>query len=100
MIVQSPLDVFRIAIPYIAYFFIMWFLTFFIAKKLEASHEEAVAVSFSAASNDFELAIAVSIAILGISSGQAFAAIIGPLIEVPVMIILVNISLKLKKHFN
>ncbi len=96
MIVQSPFDVFRIAIPYIIYFFLMWFLTFFSAKRLKASHEEAVAVSFSAASNDFELAIAVSIAIFGISSGQAFAAIIGPLIEVPVMIILVNISLKLK----
>ena len=99
MIIQSPLDVIRIAIPYIVYFFIMWFLTFSLAKRLKASHEEAVAVSFSAASNDFELAIAVSIAIFGISSGQAFAAIIGPLIEVPVMIILVNISLKLKKYF-
>lgn len=97
LMVQSPLDVFRIAIPYTIYFFVMWFLTFFISKALKASHEEAVAVSFSAASNDFELAIAVSIAIFGISSGQAFAAIIGPLIEVPVMVLLVQIAGKFKK---
>jgi ACR3 family arsenite transporter len=99
-IVETPFDVIRVAIPYIIYFFIMWFVTFFTAKKLGANYEQSVAVSFSAASNDFELAIAVAIAIFGINSNQAFAAVIGPLIEVPVMIILVNIALGLKKNFN
>ncbi len=98
-IVQAPFDVVRVAIPYIIYFFAMWFITFFAAKKMGANYEQSVAVSFSAASNDFELAIAVAISIFGIDSNQAFAAVIGPLIEVPVMIILVNIASRLKKKF-
>jgi arsenite transporter len=99
-IVEAPLDVVRVAIPYIIYFFIMWFITFFTAKKLGANYEQSVAVSFSAASNDFELAIAVAIAIFGIESSQAFATVIGPLIEVPVMILLVNIASRLKKNYS
>jgi arsenite transporter len=97
-IVEAPFDVVRIAIPYIIYFFVMWFTTFFIAGKLGANYEQSSAVSFSAASNDFELAIAVAIAIFGIDSKQAFATVIGPLIEVPIMIVLVNIALKLKNR--
>jgi len=99
-IIKAPFDVLRVAIPYVLYFFIMWFITFFLAKKSGADYEKSTAVAFSAASNDFELAIAVAIAIFGIESKQAFATVIGPLIEVPVMILLVNISLSLKKYFR
>jgi arsenite transporter len=98
-IVQLPLDVVRVAIPMAIYFFLMWFSTFFIAKKLGATYEQTTAVSFTAASNDFELAIAVAVAIWGIGSQQAFATVIGPLLEVPVLIILVNVALKLKGGF-
>jgi ACR3 family arsenite transporter len=98
-IIQLPLDVVKIAIPLTMYFFIMWFVTFFIAKKIGANYGQTVAVSFTAGSNDFELAIAVAVAIFGISSNQAFATVIGPLIEVPVLIILVNVALKFKKMF-
>jgi arsenite transporter len=99
VIVQLPLDVLRVAIPMTMYFFLMWFTTFFIAKKLGATYEQTVAVSFTAASNDFELAIAVAVAIWGIGSQQAFATVIGPLLEVPILIILVNVAMKLKKQF-
>lgn len=99
-IIQAPFDVLKVAIPYVFYFLIMWFVTFFISKLLGAKYEQAAAVSFSAASNDFELAIAVAIAIFGIESKQAFATVIGPLIEVPIMILLVNISLYFKKIFK
>lgn len=99
-IIKAPLDVLKVAVPYILYFFIMWFITFFLAKKIGADYEKSTAIAFSAASNDFELAIAVAIAIFGINSRQAFATVIGPLIEVPVMILLVNISLSLRKYFK
>lgn len=95
-IVQLPFDVVRIAIPLVIYFFLMWFSTFFIAKKMGIKYGQKTAVAFTAASNDFELAIAVAVAIFGITSNQAFATVIGPLIEVPVLIILVNVALHFK----
>jgi ACR3 family arsenite transporter len=99
-IVKLPLDVVRITIPLLLYFLIMWFVSFFAAKKLNGTYEQSVTMAFTAASNDFELAIAVAVAIFGISSDQAFATVIGPLVEVPVMILLVNIGLKFKKSFK
>ncbi len=97
-IVKQPLDVFRVAVPLVIYFFIMWFATFFISGRMKINYGQRVATSFTAASNDFELAIAVAVAIFGISSNQAFATVIGPLVEVPVLIILVNLALRFKKN--
>jgi ACR3 family arsenite transporter len=96
-IVELPYNVLRVALPLALYFMIMWFLTFFIAYKLGIDYPKATAVSFTAASNDFELAIAVAIAIWGINSDQAFATVIGPLIEVPVLISLVNVALRFRE---
>jgi ACR3 family arsenite transporter len=98
-IIRLPLDVLKVALPLICYFFLMWFATFFIARGTGAGYPQTTAVSFTAASNDFELAIAVAVAIWGIGSGQAFATVIGPLIEVPVLISLVNVALRLRRRY-
>jgi ACR3 family arsenite transporter len=98
-IIELPLHVLRVAIPLALYFVIMWFATFFIAYKLGVDYPKTTAVSFTAGSNDFELAIAVAVAIWGIKSDQAFATVIGPLLEVPILISLVNVALKFKKRF-
>jgi ACR3 family arsenite transporter len=99
-IVRIPLDVVRIAIPLVLYFVLMFFFSFAMSKKAGAGYAQAATLSFTAASNNFELAIAVAIAVFGIHSGEAFAAVIGPLVEVPVMIGLVNVSLRLRKLFR
>jgi len=99
-IISLPMDVIRVAIPYTIYFALMFFSTFFIAKWMGSNYEKSTTMAFTAGSNDFELAIAVAVAVFGINSQAALATVIGPLVEVPVMVGLVNISLYFKKKFS
>ncbi|MCA4021380.1 ACR3 family arsenite efflux transporter [Vibrio vulnificus] len=100
MIIELPLDVFQIAIPLVIYFMVMFFASFYIGKRLGLPYDQNASIAFTSSGNNFELAIAVSIAVFGLNSDQAFAGVIGPLVEVPVLIALVNVALRMKRKYD
>lgn len=100
MIVELPMHVIRVAIPLVIYFFLMFFISFFIAKKMGVAFDKNASIAYTATGNNFELAIAVAIAVFGVNSPEAFAGVIGPLVEVPVLIALVNVTLRMKKNYK